>query len=458
MVSSFGNFTNNGFVESCSILTASRRSAIENFIPFYYGWVNLILAVIASVVALPSLTWGLGLITEPLLQDLGLSPATWAQYNFWATATAGIFLLPAGLLVDRLGSKIVAIVSSALLGLSIWQLSRASTGTELVVSMTCARIMGQGVLAVASVAMVGKWFSRRVSLAMTLYGVLVILAYMAAERLTGESVRQSGWRQTWSVWGTGICAGSTCLLILLARSHPRPDDPRAQKERGLSSAHPGQAEVHGEPRNFTLWQAAMTPIFWVFCLAGAANGGSQAVVSLFGISILEANGIQDGLATFLRAIAVISSFGAIAGVLLSGLLCRFASQANVLRVACVLGFAASLLLPHATTATQADLFGAIWGLQCGVLMVVTNSVWAEYYGGKSQGAIEGFTMFVQFAAQAGGPWLLTSIAGNSVAPGVFRTFRTAVPEQLVFSRIRSGRSGNFPRKQRFGVNRFTNGF
>ena len=116
---------------------------------------------------------------------------------------------------------------------------------------------------------------------------------------------------------------------------------------------------------------------------------------------------------------MISSFGAIAGVLLSGLLCRFASQANVLRVACVLGFAASLLLPHATTATQADLFGAIWGLQCGVLMVVTNSVWAEYYGGKSQGAIEGFTMFVQFAAQAGGPWLLTSIAGNSVAPGVF---------------------------------------
>ena len=37
--------------------------------PFYYGWVNLLVAALAMVGTLPGRTQGLGLITEPLLTD-----------------------------------------------------------------------------------------------------------------------------------------------------------------------------------------------------------------------------------------------------------------------------------------------------------------------------------------------------------------------------------------------------
>ena len=40
----------------------------------YYGWVVLGVAALAMVGTLPGRTQGLGLITEPLLADLGVEP------------------------------------------------------------------------------------------------------------------------------------------------------------------------------------------------------------------------------------------------------------------------------------------------------------------------------------------------------------------------------------------------
>lgn len=387
--------------------------------PLYQGWINLIFAVLASVVALPCMTWGLGIVTEPLLKDIEISRETWAGYNFWATVVAGVFLLPIGLVIDRFGARPVAVVSTFILSVSVWFISRADTGGELQSAMIAARCAGQGVLAVASVAFVGKWFARRITMAMTIYGVAVILAFMLAERITGEMSASLGWRSTWERWslfsGLIVCP----LLAFFVRSTPTKNTRFAEGEMIAASVSAQSNTVSEAGREFTLAAAAATPIFWVFCLAGAANGGSQAVVSLFGISILRLNGFSDPLATFLRAVAVVSSIGAILGLLGTGVLCRTMSQKGILRVACMLGIASSMVLPVASTPIHADMFGASWGLQCGVLTVVTNTVWVKYYGRKHQGAIEGFTMFVQLAAQAGAPWLMTQLGSDKFGPAVF---------------------------------------
>ena len=47
----------------------------------YYGWVVLGVAALAMVGTLPGRTQGLGLITEPLLADLGVSRVQFAQIN-----------------------------------------------------------------------------------------------------------------------------------------------------------------------------------------------------------------------------------------------------------------------------------------------------------------------------------------------------------------------------------------
>ena len=65
----------------------------------YYGWVCVAAAALAMVATLPGRTMGLGLVTEPLLRDLGLSRTTYGTINLWATLIGAGFGLGAGRLL-----------------------------------------------------------------------------------------------------------------------------------------------------------------------------------------------------------------------------------------------------------------------------------------------------------------------------------------------------------------------
>src|SRR5436190_23575913 len=82
----------------------------------YYGWVVLGVAALAMVGALPGRTQGLGLITEPLLVDLGVDRIQFAQINLVATLAGSLMCFGIGGLVDRRGSRIVLTALALLLG------------------------------------------------------------------------------------------------------------------------------------------------------------------------------------------------------------------------------------------------------------------------------------------------------------------------------------------------------
>src|SRR4029453_11802166 len=91
----------------------------------YYGWVALCVAALAMVGTLPGRTQGLGLITEPLLRDLGLTRVAYAQINLVATLIGAVFCIGVGRLIDRAGSRVVLTVTAAALGLTVLAMSRA---------------------------------------------------------------------------------------------------------------------------------------------------------------------------------------------------------------------------------------------------------------------------------------------------------------------------------------------
>src|SRR5215475_9276228 len=74
-------------------------------------------AAAAMVATLPGRTHGLGLVTEPLLADLGLGRVPFAALNFWATLVGSAFCLPVGWITDRLGVRIV--LATVLVGLGL---------------------------------------------------------------------------------------------------------------------------------------------------------------------------------------------------------------------------------------------------------------------------------------------------------------------------------------------------
>ena len=88
-----------------------------------YGWTVLLLAAAAMVGTLPGRTQGLGLVTEPLIAELGIGRVEYAQLNLWATLIGAVFAIGIGRFIDRLGTRVVLTIVALALGVVVVMMS-----------------------------------------------------------------------------------------------------------------------------------------------------------------------------------------------------------------------------------------------------------------------------------------------------------------------------------------------
>jgi MFS family permease len=253
---------------------------------FHYGWANLGVAALAMVGTLPGRTQGLGLITEPLIGDPAESIAsTTRPINLWATLIGALFCLPCGRLTDRFGARTVLTGIALALGATVIAMSGATGAVALCIAITLTRGFGQSALSVVSLALVGKWFARRLNIAMAYYSLLVGIGFIAAFPSVGAAVTHVGWRVTWSGVGWFLVAILAPAAWFIVRSVP--------EDAGLHPDGESNAqEIRGAEDDLTLWQALRSPAFWVFALSSSVFGLVYSGISLFNESILAQRGFK----------------------------------------------------------------------------------------------------------------------------------------------------------------------
>lgn len=178
--------------------TLKRNTAVPMLarLPIYYGWVNLVVASLAMTATLPGRTHGLGMITKPLTEDatLGVGEQSFSHLNFWAILLGSLMCLPVGRAIDRYGVRGVLTAVVAALGAAVLLMSRAQDWGWLFIALILVRGLGQGALSVCSLAVVGKWFSKRVGPAMGVFSVLLTIGFIFSVLALGGGVAESGWR------------------------------------------------------------------------------------------------------------------------------------------------------------------------------------------------------------------------------------------------------------------------
>jgi MFS family permease len=358
--------------------------------------VNLGLAALAMVGTLPGRTQGLGLVTEPLLRDLSIDRLLFAEINLVATLVGSLFCLGIGRLIDRAGSRFVLTAVTLGLGLVVLLMSGARAVGPLLVLITLTRGFGQSALSVASLALVGKWFSRRLSLAMGVYAVVMSIGFMAAFPAVGAAVLKNGWRTAWAAVGLALVVVLAPVFALLVRSTPEasgiPMDGGASRER------------EAEPRKAaTLGEALRTPAFWVFALASSAYGLVASGIALFNESILAERGFDP--ATYHRTLVVVALSGLL-GNFAGGAFAERGSLKRLLAVAMLLLTLSLAALPHVSTQAHIMAYAVVMGLAGGFVMVVFFSFWGRAYGRAHLGRIQGAAQILTVLASAVGPLLL----------------------------------------------------
>ncbi len=347
----------------------------------------LLLAAAAMVGTLPGRTQGLGLVTEPLIADLGIGRVEYAQLNFWATLIGAVFAIGIGRFIDRLGTRVVLTIVALALGGVVVMMSGVQSFWTLAVAVTLTRGLGQSALSVISLAMVGQWFVRRIDLAMAIYSIVMSIGFMIAFPVVGSIVQSSGWRSAWLMIGVVLIVVLAPMSWIILRRSP-------EAPSGLSTTFADGAT----------WQEALsTPAFWLFAIGAALYGLVASGIGLFNESILAERGFGPNV--YYQTL-VVTALTALAGNFGGGWLAMRMSLPTLLSISLFVLALGLAVLPHVTTIVHVMLWATAMGLGGGLVMVLFFSVWPRAYGRKHLGSIQGAAQAMTVVASAVGPLLL----------------------------------------------------
>lgn len=351
------------------------------------------MAAAAMVGTLPGRTQGLGLITEPLLRDLGLSRITYAQLNFWATLVGSAGALGIGRAIDRVGSRVVLTIVSLALGTVVVLMSRVQGTAELAGWLTLTRALGQSALSVVSLAIVGHWFVQRIDRAMAVYSIVMSVGFMLAFPLVGAVVQRAGWRFAWMSLGVAHIFLLAPLAWAVVRRSPE----------GLGQASGGPALTGDAFAGHKWTDAIATPAFWMFAVGAALYGLCASGIGLFNESILAERGF--GHEVYYQTL-VVTAITALAGNGAGGWLAGRMPLLQLLSVSLVVLAAGLLALPFVSAVWHVMAWAVAMGLGGGLIMVLFFSVWPRVFGRRHLGAIQGIAQAMTVLASAVGPLLL----------------------------------------------------
>jgi len=224
---------------------------METKTPTVNRWLQLVACVIAMM-AIANLQYAWTLFTIPLTESLGAKLSA-VQLAFGLFVLLQTWLGPLqGLLIDRLGTRVVVSFGAILVGLG-W------VGSGLANSLLGLYLwyglggVGAGAVYLSSIGTALKWFPDRRGFAAGLtagaYGFGTALTILPIQWM----IESSGYRRTFIVWG--VVQG---LLVLMAAQFLRkaPTDLRASKS----------SKVVQNALNYTPGQMVRTGTFWLMYL------------------------------------------------------------------------------------------------------------------------------------------------------------------------------------------------
>lgn len=389
-------------------------------IPFFYGWVILVLGSLSFVMTIPGQTVGVSVFTDFLIEELKLSRINLSLAYMIGTISSALLLSTAGKVYDKRGARLVGVIVALLFGALLLILSQADSIvfglTEILgaafqgaiafcfmsVGFFALRFLAQGVLSLISRNMVMKWFDVRRGFANGILGLCVAFGFSYSPRLLNTLIEHYTWKGTWNLLGLLIGGGFSLVFLLLARDNPaecglHPDGMHrvVRKQRAIKS-HPD--------RDFTLAEARRCFAYWMYTMVMGlcslfSTGFTFHVVSIFAEAGMD------------RATAISIFFPASVISVILNLFLNWVSDHIKLKYILIVEIVGLLVSSAAFVFLGSGLAITLLiignGITFGAFGVISTITWPRFFGFTHLGAISGFAMGWMVGGSAVGPYLFS---------------------------------------------------
>jgi OFA family oxalate/formate antiporter-like MFS transporter len=376
---------------------------------FFYGWTIVAVGFLAHIASAFSISSTLSVFLKPLSSDLGISRGVFSLIRSGEIVISSAAAPLVGSLLDRHGGKWLMAAGGVISGAGFILLGQARDFWQfllfrwLLVSPGDA-LMGQMVVNVS----ISRWFVRMRGRALALAGMGHGLAKVGMPLFAASLILSLGWRATWAVFGL-----LTLLLVVgpafLMRRRPedmgllpdgsagaRVEDPTPAKKAASSSVRASAlADVP-----WSRAEALHTPAFWLIVTTfGVASVGVTGL-NLHVFAFVSDQGHAPMVAAFVMSIIAFMQFST---PMIWGLLAERMEIGRLIMAKFLIQ--ATGLLWALSDPGIASLYGGffLYGIGMGGTSILSEMIWANYFGRISLGKIRGMGSLLTHVFGAAGP-------------------------------------------------------
>ena len=372
---------------------------------FYYGWWIVFVVVLAGVVQSTQGHPALGVFLKPITEHFDWSRGAYTSGMTVGTMLGGFIAIFIGPLVDRHGGRWILTTAAFVVGGTLILTAFVTSFWQFFVLQIIARTVNMGIVVLVMQVVISKWFVRRRGRAVAIGGLGGMIGNAGTPLFVQFFIGRIGWRASAVILGSTVWAVILPPIWFFLRRSPEdmgllPDgdsegsEQVARRNEGRSTP-PARVETSMEVRQ-VLRHRSLYLLITAFTLSSLVGSS----LNLHAIPYLSDRGLSAGVAV--SVMAVLSSTGA-AGALLMGFAVERYPARFVLSAAFVLGAISYMILLNVNGLIVAFLWAGYAGVVRGGAGILTQIIYADYYGRESLGSIRGLTSPTQMGANSLGP-------------------------------------------------------
>ncbi len=364
---------------------------------FFYGWVVVVVTVLALLVS-AGIRAAPGVLIVPLEQDMG-----WSRTLIATAVSVGLLLFGfagplAGWLVDRWGPRLVMLGGLGLMAASMVASAVMRAPWQMLLFWGAVSGLATGLVgAVTGTAVANHWFYARRGLVLGIFGAATSagqLIFLPVVALAAVSV---GWRGA-SVLLAALAAALLPLVLVFMRNGP---GDIGALPYGLSQAPPAPAVRPAAAAVMAL--ALRSPAFWLlaitFFICGATSNG---LVGTHFVPHAVDHGITHATAAGTLALMGMMNF---IGTLGSGWLTDRYDPRKLLAIYYGFRGISLLFLPFVTNPPGLTLFAILFGLDYIATVPPTAALVADSFGRQNAATVFGWVFCAHQIGAALAAWL-----------------------------------------------------